>query len=147
MTDETMSTLTVTPSMSSQISFERFPLKGVLGVKGVLAWAHRRARALKELQIEAFYARARHPFLGGGPYVTYIFWGGWGRGGAENVTYNRRPPKRYQKYLVSANRSNMLSANGRSGNIQLERGTFDWCSQIEHRCSWIGQWNVISHFL
>ena len=59
MTDETMSTLTVTPSMSSQISFERFPLKGVLGVKGVLAWAHRRARALKELQIEAFYARAR----------------------------------------------------------------------------------------
>ena len=94
MTDETMSTLTVTPSMSSQISFERFPLKGVLGVKGVLAWAHRRARALKELQIEAFYARARHPFLGGGPYVTYIFWGGWGRGGAENVTYNRRPPKK-----------------------------------------------------
>ena len=72
-------------------------------------------------------------FRGGGPlYVTYIFWGGWG-----GRKCNLQPPKiskipgfgtTLDDIGRRANRSNMLSANGRSGNIQLERGTFDWCS-------------------
>jgi hypothetical protein len=91
-----------------------------------------------------------HGFSGRGtPICNLHFLGGWG-----GRKCNLQPPKvskipgcgtTLDDIGRRANRSNMLSANGRSGNIQLERGTFDWCSQIEHRCSWIGQWPIREH--
>ena len=46
---------------------------------------------------------------------------------------------------AQAIRWNILSANGGSGNIQFDRGTFDQCSLIELECSRIRQWRIREH--
>ena len=75
-----------------------------------------------------------HGFSGRGTPICNLHFLGGGWGGRK---CNLQPPKiskipgfgtTLDDIGRRANRSNMLSANGRSGNIQLERGTFDWCS-------------------